>query len=126
MHEHPRILLVDDDPQIQDLYSTILKGGGFGVIQARNGLEGVEKAKAEKPDLILLDILMPVMDGAKALLELKADATTKDIPVLILTSLENRPEDVKVAKEVGAGDFINKDIDFKQLVEKIKSILEKK
>ncbi|MFH0890437.1 MAG: response regulator [Candidatus Liptonbacteria bacterium] len=118
------ILLVDDDPQIQDMLSLRLKSAGFRVSQARNGQEGVSMAKELKPDLILLDVMMPVMDGAKALVELKDDPTTKDIRTFILTSLQDRVEDIKFAKEVGAVDFLNKDIDFKDLLERIKSTLQ--
>ncbi len=123
MHQPPLILLVDDDPQIQDLFSLKLKSAGFAVAQARNGEEGLRVARAEKPDLILLDVMMPVMDGAKTLLELKADPNLKDIFVYILTSLEDRPEDTKFAQDAGAVDFLNKGIDFKELVEKIKATL---
>lgn len=118
------VLVVDDDPQIQDVLSLRLKNAGFNVSQARNGQEGVKMAKELKPDLILLDVMMPVMDGAKALMELKDDPATKNIHVLILTSLQDRVEDIKFAKEVGAVDFINKDIDFKDLLERIKSTLQ--
>ncbi|KKU15273.1 MAG: Response regulator [Parcubacteria group bacterium GW2011_GWB1_45_9] len=123
MRNPPLILLVDDDPQIQEIYSMKLSASGYKIIQARNGEEGVKIAKQERPDLILLDILMPVMDGARALVELREDPETKNIPVLILTSLEDRPEDIKFAKEAGAVDFMRKDIDFNDLLAKIKSAI---
>src|SRR3989344_3939447 len=97
-----KILLVDDDPQIHDLYKLRLTGAGFTVLEAWNGKEGIEMAKKEKPDFILLDVLMPV---------------------LILTGLEDRPIDVRVAKEVGAVDFINKSVEFKELLARIKGTL---
>jgi DNA-binding response OmpR family regulator len=118
-----KILLVDDDPQIHDLYKLRLSGAGFTVLEAWNGKEGIEMAKKEKPDFILLDVLMPVMDGPRALLEIKEDPELKAIPVLILTGLEDRPIDVRVAKEVGAVDFINKSVEFKELLSRIKGTL---
>ena len=123
MHQPPLILMVDDDPQIQDLYKTKLSASGFKVSQAFNGEEGLKMAKEEKPDLILLDILMPVVDGAKMLVELRKDPDFKNTPVIILTGLEDRPESIRLAKEAGAVDFVNKDIDFKDLVAKIKTTL---
>ncbi len=118
-----KILLVDDDPQIHDLYKLRLMNAGFTVLEAWNGKEGIEMAKKEKPDFILLDVLMPVMDGPRALLEIKEDAELKNVPVLILTGLEDRPIDVRVAKEVGAVDFINKSVEFKELLARIKGTL---
>lgn len=123
MHTPPLILLTDDDPQIHDLYATRLKMAGFGVIEAWNGQEGLDAARKEKPDIILLDVMMPVMDGTRALIELKGDNDLKNITVLFLTSLEDRPEDIRVAKEVGAVDFMNKAVEFKELLAKIKGTL---
>ncbi|MEK7147156.1 MAG: response regulator [Patescibacteria group bacterium] len=123
MRTPPLILLVDDDVQIQEIFSTRLKNAGFQVLQARDGQEGLKFAKQEKPDLILLDIMMPIMDGAKMLVEMKNDLEIKDIHVVFLTALDDRPESIKFAKESGAVDFLNKDVDFPILLEKIKSIL---
>lgn len=123
MHNPPLILLVDDDPQIQDLYTINLKQSGFQVISAWNGEEGLKVVREKKPDLILLDILMPVMDGAKMLVEFKNDPEIKNTPVLILTNLQERAEDIKFAKEAGAVDFINKDIGFDVLLTKIRALL---
>lgn len=126
MDTQKKILLVDDDAQIHDLYKTRLTLAGFTVLEAWNGKEGIEVAKKEKPDFILLDVLMPVMDGPRTLIEMKEDGELKNIPVLILTGLEDRPIDVRVAKEVGAVDFINKAVEFKELVAKIKTTLKMK
>lgn len=123
MRTPPLILLVDDDVQIQEIFSTRLKNAGFQVLQARNGEEGLTFAKQAKPDLILLDVMMPIMDGAKMLVEMKNIPEIKDIHVIFLTALEDKPESIKFAKESGAVDFLNKDVDFPVLLEKIKSIL---
>ena len=118
-----KILLVDDDPQIQKLYNIFLKNAGFAVVSARDGQEGLAMTDKEKPDLIILDVMMPVMDGTEMLLKLRQNPAFKNIPALMFSSLANRPEDIKFAQEAGAVDFINKDIDVKILIAKIKQIL---
>ena len=120
------VLLIDDDSQLVDLFYTKLVKVGFRVNKAYNGKEGYESAKKEKPDLILLDLRMPVMDGAEALEKLHSDPLTKDIKIIILSSF-NDWFAIKMSKEtavaLGAIDFIEKGIDLDKLVEKIKSLL---
>ena len=82
-----KILLIEDDIEILNLYKTAFAIEKFEVVTAENGEEGLQKVKEEKPSLILLDIMMPVLDGFQVLLRLKADATTSYIPVIVLTSL---------------------------------------
>jgi len=127
MHTPPLILLIDDEAQIRDLYSTKLTAAGFDVVQAVNGLSGYELAKEKKPDLILLDMRMPVMDGAETISKLKDDPVTKDIDVIFLTGLSDRPEaietDVKAAREVGAVDYIKKGIDLNEIVKTVRKYL---
>ncbi len=90
-----KILIVEDDPAIIDVYSIALGQEGFKVIKASNGQEGLEQAEAEKPDLILLDILMPVMDGLEMLKRLReTEKNGKKIPVMILTNLSAGNEDI--------------------------------
>ena len=123
MHTPPLILLVDDEPQIRDLFKAKLESSGFGVVEAADGAAAIDLVRKEKPDLVLLDVLMPGMDGGKTLTEMKSDADMKNVPVFILTSLQDTPEDIRFAKESGAVDFINKDVDFGELVAKIKGAL---
>ena len=127
MHTPPLILLIDDEPQIRDLFSTKLRSAGLEIVEAVNGLAGLSVAKEKKPDLILLDMRMPVMDGAETIVKLKEDPQTKDIKVVFLTALSDRPEalptDVKFAKEVGAADYFKKDIDLNELVSRVKGHL---
>ncbi|KKS07871.1 hypothetical protein A3K01_00005 [candidate division WWE3 bacterium RIFOXYD1_FULL_43_17] len=82
-----KILIIEDDIEILNLYKTAFAIEKFEVVTAENGEEGLQKVKEEKPSLILLDIMMPVLDGFQVLLRLKADATTSYIPVIVLTSL---------------------------------------
>ncbi len=127
MNTPPLILLIDDEAQIRDLYETKLRTAGFQVIQAINGLSGYQQAKEKKPDLILLDMRMPVMDGAETISKLSSDPETKGIKVIFLTALSDKPEflgaDVKAAKDVGAVDYFKKDIDLDEMIQLIKKHL---
>lgn len=126
MHQPPRVLLIDDDSQLQDLFATKLRAAGFDVIQGFNGKEGYELAQKESPDLILLDLKMPAMDGAETLSALKKDTQTKDIKVIILSSFNDWSSvkmDQRAAEGMGALDFLEKGIDLNALVDKVRSVL---
>ena len=88
----PKILVVDDEEDVRNLLGLIFRDAGYQVISAVNGKEALQKAKSEKPDLIFLDILMPVMDGFEACTQLKKDPITKDIFVAFLTA-KDMPQD---------------------------------
>jgi len=126
MHKPPLVLIVDDDSQIIDLFTTKLKSAGFSVAKAYNGKDGIESAKTQKPDLILLDLKMPVMDGAEALQRLHDDPETKGLKVAILSSFNDWSAikmNQETAKALGAIDFIEKGIDLNELVTKVKSFI---
>lgn len=115
-----KILLVDDEP---DLVSTVeyrLKFANCQVVTASNGQEGLERAAAEKPDVILLDMNMPVMDGHEMLERLRADETLKSIPVIMVTA-RCTSEDISAASALGVSDYVTKPFDFVQLMEKIRA-----
>ncbi|MBN2130813.1 MAG: response regulator [Sedimentisphaerales bacterium] len=117
-----KVLIVDDEP---DLVSTVeyrLKFANCHVVTAGNGREGLEKAAAEKPDLILLDTNMPVMDGHETLECLQADPELKKIPVIMLTA-RCEARDIAAASAHGVADYVTKPFDFNQLMEKIRTIL---
>ncbi|MBI3558917.1 response regulator [Candidatus Gottesmanbacteria bacterium] len=102
-----KILLVDDDEALKQLYSVELVTKGYRVVMASDGDEALEKAKAEKPDLILLDIMMPKTDGIGALTKIKQEAELKDIPVLMLTNF-GQENLVQQAFDLGAADYLLK------------------
>lgn len=102
-----RVLLVEDDESIRQMYETKFKQQGAIVISAKDGVEALEKAKVEKFDLILLDIILPQLDGFSVLEELKKTKETANIPVVMLTNLSTE-EDKKKAKTLGATDYIVK------------------
>ena len=117
-----KILVVDDEP---DLVSTVeyrLKFANCSVVTASSGQEGLKRAAAEKPDLILLDTNMPEMNGHEMLEHLRADPTLKHIPVIMLTA-RCEPQDIAAASARGVSDYITKPFDFAQLLDKIRAIL---
>ena len=118
-----KILIVEDDTLVAKMYEKVLKFEGFEVELAGSGREGLEKAKAIKPSLILLDIMMPKMHGIEVLERLKANAELKSIPVVILTNLSGT-RDAQVGLEKGAIAYLVKS-EYKpeEVAAKIKSIL---
>lgn len=118
------ILLVDDDPLIIRMYQNKFAKEGYKIVLAFNGEEALLRARQDKPDLILLDLMMPKMNGVETLRRLKKDSETKAIPVIVLTNLEDKKDDVEAAKKIGALDFLVKaKIDLKTLSAKAKEIL---
>jgi two-component system phosphate regulon response regulator PhoB len=123
------ILLVDDEEDILSVYNAKLQKAGFRTVTATNGAEAIQIAVDQHPDLILMDMKMPVMDGVEALMKLKENPATKDIKVVFLTAFSdpNNPEiDRGKAKEVGALDFIKKGLSLDELVERVRGYLSKK
>ncbi len=102
-----KILLVEDDTFLIEMYNTKFELEGFSVTTASDGEEGVKLAKKDDPDIILLDILLPKLDGFGVLEQLKATKKTKDIPVILLTNLGQK-EDVKRGLDLGAKDYLIK------------------
>jgi CheY-like chemotaxis protein len=101
------ILVVDDDPGMVDLISILLKFHGHRPIKAYGGKEALEAARAEPPDIILLDIMMPEIDGFEVLRQLRLDETTKDVPVIFVTAIFG-PEFEERAMSLGAQGFVGK------------------
>lgn len=116
------ILVTDDDEDLRLLCRMYLERGGFAVSQAANGLEALDVARNESPDLILLDLMMPVQDGWECLAELKRDPKLRDIPVFIITG-KNQAEDQDRAFASGAEAFIAKPFKGSALVERIRARL---
>lgn len=118
-----KILLVEDDQTLVEMYSLKFKEEGFNIVSATDGLMGLELAKKEKPVVILLDVMMPKMDGFAVLTELKKDEATKNIPVLMLSNLGQKA-DIEKGQTLGANDYVVKaSMTPTQVVDKIKSYL---
>ena len=120
-----RILIVEDEEILLTALSEELAQEGFEAIGAKDGVEGVEKAVTEKPDLILLDLVMPRLDGIGALKQMKENQSIRDIPVVILTNLSDYDK-VSDALSLGAMDYLVKaNYRLEELVNKIRTILER-
>jgi len=118
-----KILIVEDDPLISRLYEKIFTFEGYEVSLAPDGQEGLDKARLEKPTLVLLDIMMPKMHGLEVLERLKADPETKNTPVVILTNLAGE-KDAETALTKGAVKYIVKsEHDPKEITDMVKEIL---
>jgi DNA-binding response OmpR family regulator len=116
------ILIVEDDPKSMTLTNDLLKISGFTTIQATDGAQGVELAKSAKPDLILMDIMMPKKDGYTACHEIKADQATKNIPVIMLTAV-GYELNKKLATQMGANGYVTKPFDLQRLTNAITPLL---
>ncbi len=99
-----KILIVEDDQMICSMYKTKFEADGFTCLTANNGPDGLAMAKKEKPDLIMLDVMLPQLDGFSILKEIKADSKTKSIPVIMLTNL-GTDEDKAKGEKLGAADY---------------------
>jgi len=120
-----KILVVDDEQDIVTIVGKVLKKNGYEVMTANDGLECIEKVSEELPDLILLDNIMPNMDGPSVLSKLKASKKTADIPVIMVTALADQ-EHITGAQKGGAVEYIIKPFDYTVLLEKIAQVLKSK
>jgi CheY-like chemotaxis protein len=120
-----RVLIVDDELDCISIIQCRLEWCQYDVITANNGKEGLEKAVSEKPDLILLDTNMPVMNGHEMLERMRNDQEIKDTPVIMVTALCDA-KDIDTASSFGISDYVTKPVDFEKLIEKISNILSKK
>ena len=129
MERQAKILLIDDDMDFVNATRTVLETRDYRVIVANNGDEGIQKAREENPDLIILDIIMPVKDGFTAAEQLKKDPRLSKIPVLVLTSFSARRGETSLA--VGQGmsleteDYIEKPAKPEELLETVEKLLKK-
>ena len=126
MADKAKILIVEDEEILLAALKEELLTGGYQVEGAGDGLEGLEKVKTFKPDLILLDLLMPKMDGMEMLQKLKADSEIRDVPVVILTNLSDY-ERISEALSLGAMDYLVKaNYKLEDLLDKVKTVLARK
>ncbi len=117
-----KILVVDDEVDFCDSLKQSLEAGGYRVITVYDGYQGLQNARSEKPDLILLDVLMPHMDGFDVLMRLKRNERTKRIPVIMLTAKSDTAAIFK-SQELSATDYLIKPFQFEELLNLMKSYL---
>jgi len=120
-----KILVVEDDYTTVQLIEFLLKKNKFEVLVANNGVEALEISRKQKPDLILMDVIMPKMDGIEAIEKLQEDENTRDIPIVILSAL-GQEMDVMRGLQAGASGYIVKPFSPKELLDEIRGKLEKK
>jgi len=118
-----KILVCDDEPYILMALTDAVEMEGYECVTAINGKEALEKARETHPDLIMLDIMMPFMDGFEVCRELKADPATRDIPVIMLTA-KSQQVDIQRGKDVGADDYITKPFRPSTLRKKFNEVLD--
>ena len=118
-----KILVVDDEHALRDMMTMRLKANGYDVVTAIDGEDGLNKARAERPDLILLDIMMPAMDGLMVLSRLKSDLELSFVPVIMLTA-KSDTEAIMESQSAGAADYILKPFDGDELMKLVKKTLE--
>jgi len=118
-----KVLLVDDSNTVILMERMILAKGPYDIVVARDGVEGVAKAKSEKPDVILLDVMMPNLDGLSACAAIRADAETAGIPIVMVTT-RGEEQNIETAFRNGCTDYVTKPINGLELLTKLQNILD--
>jgi two-component system response regulator VicR len=121
-----KIMVVDDEPDVVDLVKLVLESDGFDVVTAYSGKEALDKIGNEMPDLVLLDIMMPQMDGWEVYSRIRANPKTKDIPVAMLTAKSQSIDKMIGLHVVKVDDYITKPFGRSELLERVKRILREK
>ena len=119
---HAKVLVVDDEVYILHILDFILGAENYDVVTATDGEQALQKVREEKPDLVILDIMMPKLDGYETCRMIRNDAATKHIPVILLTA-KGREIDQKLGREVGANDYMTKPFSPNKLIERVQAIL---
>ena len=119
------ILIVDDETDIVEMLEDMLTETGYEVVSARNGKDALRKVKITKPDLVVLDINMPEMDGSEVSLALRQNEATKKIPIIFLTALRTRDDGFGIEKNIGGIPTFAKPFDYDELLGKIRELLAK-
>jgi CheY-like chemotaxis protein len=124
----PLVLIVDDDADIRGILRIKLEAAGMEVMEAANGQESIDQAKSRRPDLVVMDVRMPVMSGTEAVTRIKEDPSLKDLKIVFLSNFGEEDEinawiDQKYAREMGAVDYMKKSEDLAKIVAKIQELL---
>lgn len=122
MHSAKTILCADDSLTALTMHQMILKSHGFHVVTAQDGFEAVTKAGTERPDLILMDVVMPRMTGFEAVKQLRTDEATRNIPVIMVTT-RAEPKVIETCFQAGCNDYVNKPVDGAVLLSKIRALV---
>jgi twitching motility two-component system response regulator PilH len=129
MRDHPLVLLADDNPDFKEIISAKLVAAGFEIAEASDGAEAITKAKALKPDLVVMDIDMPNVNGTEAVLEIKGTPESANVPIVFFSSLDKpwpgmaMEDKAQVAQNLGAVTFLKKSEELDVIVAKIKELV---
>ena len=118
----PTVLIVDDSPTELHVFQKMLEKNGFATLLATDGEEGLEKARAERPDIVLMDVVMPGMNGFQAIRRMTRSPETADIPVIMVTTKDQETDKIWGIRQ-GAADYLVKPVSEKELVAKINAVL---
>jgi DNA-binding response OmpR family regulator len=110
------ILIVDDEEGIAKLLGENLTEDGYKVVLAMNGEDGLRKAQIAKPDLVILDVMMPKMDGAEVCSRLRENARTKELPIIFMTGLKTKNDDFQIGRDIGNHTIFSKPFDYEELL----------
>jgi DNA-binding response OmpR family regulator len=121
-----KVVCVEDEPEMIDLIRLILSRKGFEVIGANGGVAGLETVRAEKPDVVLLDLMMPEMDGWQVYQQLKADPSTAEIPVIVVTAKAQNIDKVLGLHIAKVDDYIPKPFSLQELVDRVEAVLKRR
>lgn len=119
-----RILVVDDEPDFLDIVRQVLEARGYGVASAADGAAGMAALRADRPDLVILDVNMPVMSGYDVCREIRADPALSDLPVVMLT-IRNRDQEIVEGLDCGADEYMAKPFEPRELIARIRNLLER-
>ena len=123
--DQKKILIVDDEPDLVEMLTLRLEANDYQVISASDGQEGLDKARTEKPDLIILDLMLPKIDGYKLCRMLKFDEKYKQIPIVLFTA-RAQESDIKIGEEVGADAYVTKPFEPDILLDKVAELLSRR
>lgn len=121
----PTILIIEDERSLVDVLTYNLKKEGFDVVSASDGQEGLRRAQTALPDLVVLDLMLPVIEGLEVCRQLRSGGRTKDIPILMLTARTEEVDEI-VGFQMGADDYVGKPFKVKPLIQRIKALLRRK
>jgi DNA-binding response OmpR family regulator len=118
----PRVLLVDDEPDVLELLDFKLSRSGYDVLRAANGLEGLRRARCDSPEVIVVDLMLPDLDGISVCEILRAQPSTRDLPIIIFSALD-RPAGRSRGSKLGITSWLKKDCDLESLLECVRAAL---
>ena len=123
MSAKKKLLIVDDDPSLREIFRVFMETEGFEVDEAEDGVKGLEKVKAFKPDLLVLDLMMPNMNGAEVIKRLAETDVFARLPIVVISGFGDQAKEQELRKAKNVADFMKKPVDYKDLVTRVRGLL---